>query len=134
MKIKRLGKKFSFNNLNIKQKMLALYFFAFILPLVTITIILTKWINKTIMERQFALAKTSLEQTSSLLTSILTNCEQLGDTLFSTRAVQKALEYQFNSEQEVYKYYTTLSFLPDFSRSNPDVLNFIYYTENQTII
>lgn len=63
MKIKRLGKKFSFNNLNIKQKMLALYFFAFILPLVTITIILTKWINKTIMERQFALAKTSLEQT-----------------------------------------------------------------------
>ena len=134
MKIKKLGKKFSFNNLNIKQKMLALYFFAFILPLVTITIILTKWINKTIMERQFALAKTSLEQTSSLLTSILTNCEQLGDTLFSTRAVQKALEYQFNSEQEVYKYYTTLSFLPDFSRSNPDVLNFIYYTENQTII
>lgn len=134
MRVFPFFKIFNFNKLNIRQKFLGLYVLAFIVPLMIITVILSKWISKTLTTRQFALIRTSLAQTSSLISSMLESSLKLSESLFANRTVNQILEYRFKSTQEVYSHYATLSFLQDLAMANPDVLNFVYYTENQTMV
>lgn len=122
-----------FDNLKIKQKLLALYMLAFIGPLILIMIALSIWLYDTLEKWQMEQTKTSLAQTASNVQEIIYKTEELSDSLYINRAVRDTIAHSFKSPQEVYDRYIELDFLDDFLHSNTEIFAFRYYTENQTI-
>ena len=122
------------NFLKIRQKLLAMYCIAFLMPLVLIAVVMSWWLYGILEKWQIAQAQTSLSQTAILFQDMIQSTEELSDSLYNNRAVNDTLGRTFQSAQEVYDRYMDLDFLDDFLHSNTDLYTFRYYTENSTLL
>ena len=123
-----------FNNLKIKQKLIVLYFAAFTVPLIIVTILLSIWLHGTLEKWQFIQAESGISQTVTLFKDLMTNCSELSDSLYVNQAVQDTLLRKYSSSMDVYNQYINTTFLDDFLRANRNVSSFRYYTENPSIL
>lgn len=122
------------NRLRIQQKLYALYVLAFLCPLLVLTAVLSVWLYHVLERQQRELSRASVLQTGVLLSEQLAGAEELSGSLFVNRNVQDTLRHSFESTQEVYDRYRSLSFLDDFLRADSGIYSFRYYTENATML
>src|SRR5574344_419708 len=123
-----------FNNLKIKQKLIALYVVAFTVPLIIVTILLSIWLHSTWEKGQVLQEESGMSQTVTLFKDVMTNCSELSDSLYVNQAVQDTLLRKYTNSMDVYNQYINTTFLDDFLRANRNVSSFRYYTENSTIL
>ena len=87
------------NFLKIRQKLLAMYCIAFLMPLVLIAVVMSWWLYGILEKWQIAQAQTSLSQTAILFQDMIQSTEELSDSLiidFSCSTWVKATENSFD--------------------------------------
>ena len=122
------------DNLKIRKKLMVVYFVAFFIPFIIVSIILSFWLRNRLNQWTIEQSRSSVTQTATLFKDMLNNVKDLSDTLYVNQQIQSTLKRHYNTPQEVYEQYITISFLDDFLQANLDISSIRYYTENPTIL
>lgn len=86
------------------------------------------------LAREIASVKTSLVHTELNLEDILNSAKKLSDRLYVNRQLQEVMKNEYKDNRDIYRDYSSLSFLEDYQRSYTEVDSFRIYTENLSLL
>jgi two-component system, sensor histidine kinase YesM len=127
--------KWSFHNIQLKNKMLIMYFFAVFIPIVLTNVIFYIVTIENVKKQQMQDSKLALQQINREFKTIIDEAVGISSSLYTNLNLNLFLEKDYTSDIEYIEKHN--SFLRNFNQSrpiNPSINSIRFFTDNPTII
>ncbi|PLS01143.1 sensor histidine kinase [Neobacillus cucumis] len=127
--------KFSFHNVSLSKKLLIMYIFSVLIPIVLTNIIFYTVTINNVKQQQMHDSELALKQISHDLGNIIDNAVGISSSFYTNANINHFLEKNYPSDIDyVENYETYLRTLYQSSPINPSIHSIRFYTDNPTMI
>ncbi|MCF0241285.1 MAG: histidine kinase [Treponema sp.] len=124
----------SFIKVPLRKSLRSLFSFAFLIPVLIISIIFVCFLYTTLKNWEIQKVEESLIQAEKSISETLDTVKNFSDRIYVNRQLQNVLQKNYKNSLECYYDYTNISFLDDFLRSYKEVAGYRIYTENHSLL
>jgi two-component system sensor histidine kinase YesM len=122
------------DRLDIKNKLILMYFAAFFVPVIIVNVLLSFWLYNTVLDKEIREAGANVEQTEGRFTEIINKVVDLSDRIFVNDRIHQVVRTNYASPLDVYVDYQALDFINDYLHAYPEIASLRLYVINQTLL